>query len=103
LYIKQMLNLLLENKGIYYNPKVKKWCLDSCKAKDINLLDTIADIINRKIDSLSPEVKELLEIASCIGSRFDLELMEKITENKISAFERKSGRTMPCGINRKSF
>jgi len=82
LYIKQMLNMLLENKGIYYNPGVKKWCLDSCKAKDINLLDTIADIVNRKIDRLSPEAKELLEIASCIGSRFDLGLMERITENQ---------------------
>ncbi|NMA13823.1 MAG: AAA family ATPase, partial [Clostridia bacterium] len=82
LYIKQMLNLLLENKAIYHNPKIKKWCLDSRKAKEVNLPDTIADIINRKMDSLSPEVKGLLEIASCIGSRFDLELMEKITNNK---------------------
>jgi predicted ATPase len=87
LYIKQMLNLLLENEGIYYNPVIEKWCLDLKKAKGVNLSDTIKDIINRKIDNLSPEAKELLEIASCIGSRFSLELLQKITKDRFECLK----------------
>jgi len=70
LYIKQCFNLILDNKGIYYESKVNIWRLDREKAMEVNLPDTVADIINSKIGSLSPEAKRISEIASCVGSRF---------------------------------
>jgi len=89
LYIKQMINLLIDNKGIYYDSDIKSWCLDTGKAREVNLPDTIADIINSKIDCLNPEVREFLEIASCVGSRFSLKLMNIISKNKIEHLEEK--------------
>lgn len=82
LFIKQLLNLLLESEGIYRHPETKRWCLDLRKATEVTLPDTIADVINRKIDSLCPEARELLEIASCIGSIFTRDLLERITPTR---------------------
>lgn len=89
LYIKQIVNLLLERGGIYYCSKMKLWCLDFGKARAVNLPDSCADIIKSKIHSLSPEIKELLEIASCIGSRFSMELLGRIIKSKVELLERK--------------
>ncbi len=61
--------------------------MDFSKAGTVNLPDTLAEIINRKIYSLSPEVKNLLEIASCVGSRFSLELMGNISKSKVEYIE----------------
>lgn len=87
LYIKQIIQLLLDNKGIYYNFEEKKWHTKSESLHTINLPTGIEDIINRRISSLSKETKELLEMGACIGNRFDIELLKEITENKYKNIE----------------
>lgn len=82
LFIKQIINLLLDSEGIHYKPETKRWALDPGKATSVSLPATIADIIDKKIDSLGPGERELLEVASCIGSTFTLDLLEKITPNR---------------------
>lgn len=103
LYIKQMLNLLLDNKGLYYDGEGCSWCLDPEKAMEVNLPDTVTDIVNSKIESLSIEAKRFLEIASCIGSRFNLELLRKITKNKIDHLEDKLEELCRTGLIIKVF
>jgi len=98
LYIKQMLNLLIDNDSIYYNTEINRWCLDPGKAIEVNIPDTVADIINSRIDSLSHEARQLLEIASCIGSRFSLELMRKLIKNEITSLEEKIDELCRTGL-----
>lgn len=79
LYLKQTINLLLEQDSIRYHYKQGRWLLESENIDAVGLPNGIEDIINRKINSLGQEAKELLEIAACIGSRFDMKLLKEIT------------------------
>ena len=88
LYIKQIINMLLKSGGIYYNPQHKMWCLNSSVAGAINLPDSIVNIIKSRTENLSNELHELIEIASCIGSRFSAELLASITKQEFDVLER---------------
>lgn len=79
LYIRQMLNLFLENHGVYYDPGTGCWHLDRDKAAALHLPDSIADFISSRIDGLSPGAKEVLETAACLGSCFTLEGLSLVT------------------------
>jgi predicted ATPase/DNA-binding CsgD family transcriptional regulator len=87
LYIKQLINLLLDNKAVYHDSNKNSWCLDSGKAREVMLPDANADIISSKIECLSSKERQLLEIASCIGSRFSRQLLDRIIKNKIEKWE----------------
>lgn len=98
LYIKQIIQLLLDNKGICYNFEEKKWHTKSESLHTFNLPTGIEDIINRRISSLSQDTKELLEMAACIGNRFDIEMLKEITENKYKNIEEKLKNLCDAGL-----
>jgi predicted ATPase len=98
LYIQQVLNLFLENKGIYYDPETKVWRLDRDKAGTVNLPDRVADLISSKIDNLSPGTRELLEIAACAGSSFTPAMLSLITGYPTDYLEEQLGTLCRSGL-----
>jgi len=98
LYIKQTINLLLDNKGICYHSKQGVWRLESENIETFNLPNDIEDIINRKIDGLSHQAKEFLESAACIGSRFSMEQLKKIINMEEDLMEKKLSALCGAGL-----
>ncbi|MTI81358.1 MAG: hypothetical protein FH758_10840 [Firmicutes bacterium] len=98
LYIKQVIQMLLDSKCIYFHTKHNKWYLKPESFDDFILPIGIEDIINRKIHNLSYEIKEMLEIAACIGSRFDIGLIAEITETQYEYIEEKLGSLCSTGL-----
>jgi len=78
LYIKQMVSLLIDNQGICFNTQEGMWQLETDRMKVFNLPSNVDDIINRKVLTLDQRSKTLLNVAACIGSRFDKERLSKV-------------------------
>jgi len=84
MHVKQMINLLLDNKGIFYDSQKGIWGFESEDIRSLNLSSSIEDIINRKIKNLNHQQKRFMEILACMGSRFTVDLLEKVIKDKNS-------------------
>ena len=98
LYLKQIINMLLEQKAIRYFPASGMWRLELENIDAARLPNGLKDIINRKINNLDHQAKKLLEIAACIGSRFDLELLKKIIDTNEEFLEEQLKALSDAGL-----
>ena len=75
----------LHNKGIFtFDTENLAWNWDSHKIDKINFKDKQDQFLIDRYEKLKEEVKEILKYASCIGSKFNLELLLYILEEKDS-------------------
>ncbi|NLX65151.1 MAG: AAA family ATPase [Clostridiaceae bacterium] len=98
LYVQILINLLHKNEGIYFDPQNKVWHLNLDIARETNLPNSIVGIINSKIESLNHDQKRLLEIASCIGSRFSIGLLSRIMNENLQVLEEKLKEICRTGL-----
>lgn len=83
-FIKQFIRKLEYEKLLYFD---NKWIWDSEGISRMNLSDNVVDLLVSKIQILSDEAKNILELASCIGNSFDiktLSIISHIPESKLS-------------------
>ena len=52
-----------------------KWQWDMDKIRQMQATDNVVDLMGRRLSMLLPETKDVLKFASCIGSRFELEIL----------------------------
>jgi len=55
-----------------------QWDTDAIVAKDIT--DNVVELMLRKMQQLPLDTQKMLQLASCVGSRFDLELLSVVAE-----------------------
>lgn len=83
-FIKQFIKKLEYEKLLYFDTK---WIWDSEGISRMNLTDNVVDLLVSKIQILSDEAKNILELASCIGNSFDIKTLSIIShkpENTLS-------------------
>jgi len=68
--------------GGFFNPPDSqgRWTWDLSSIEDVDISDNVIDLLNWRIEQLSPSVLELLKLASCIGDPFDLEHLSLICD-----------------------
>lgn len=85
-FIKQYLKHLQKEDAVWFDIESSQWHCNIEKVRKQPISDNVFDILAAQIHSLPDEVRTLLEIASCIGSRFSEEILKK-TINTDEAFE----------------
>ncbi|MCP4130395.1 MAG: AAA family ATPase, partial [bacterium] len=71
-FVNRFLTTLYEEKLLSLNPATG-WQWDIHKISSVQMTDNVVDLMAGKIKSLSGTTREVLKIAACIGSRFNLE------------------------------
>lgn len=56
------------------------WQWDLAQIEALNITDNVVDLLTRELHRLQKPAQRLLTIAACIGSRFDLATLEKVSE-----------------------
>ena len=85
-FVKQYLKQLYQNAVIWFDMKTLSWQCDLAKIETLQISDNVFDMLSKTIDSLEPNVRNLLCIASCMGNTFSKDLLEKVFNNA-SLFE----------------
>ncbi|MCP4746936.1 MAG: AAA family ATPase [Desulfobacteraceae bacterium] len=83
-HIHQYIQSLYNEKCIVFDPKNNRWVWDIDKANNFQISNDVVKLMMSKISGLGVDSKELLILASCIGSSFDLKTL--------SAVGRKTGK-----------
>ncbi|MDI7229236.1 SpoIIE family protein phosphatase [Leptospira santarosai] len=84
LAIIQLLRTCKKTNIISYEFESRLWNWDLEKVANLSAADNVVDLLCDRIQELTPEIQELLGICSCLGERFSLEFISKLSFYDIS-------------------
>ena len=84
-FVNQFIKSLYEEKLIVHDHSVGNWQWDMGRIEEKDITDNLIDLMIGKIMKYSKDTRNVLQIAACIGSRFDLKILS--TVNKASQKE----------------
>ncbi len=80
-FIKQMLVALKDNELMNFDYKEKKWVYEKNGVFNLCATEDVIDLLIHKINKLDSLTKEILCLAACVGNRFEIEDLSKISNN----------------------
>ena len=80
-FIKEFIFNLYDKKLIRFDYSSEKWIWNLKEISKTKFSENVVEFMLEKIDEFSEETKKVLNIASCIGSEFTLELLSKLHKN----------------------
>ncbi len=91
-FLNQFILSLFDEKLIRLNEKYGKWEWDYAKIKFADLTDNAADLMIKKISSMSVNAQKILKYAACTGNIFDLNTLsivygKSIKDTSVDLFE----------------
>ena len=82
-FVNQFMKRLYEDGKIYLTPKSGlKWDIEAIKKEKVT--DNVVELMAEKIITLPKSSQEILKLCSCIGNRFELEMLSIIYDKSIS-------------------
>ncbi|MBS1609275.1 MAG: AAA family ATPase [Bacteroidetes bacterium] len=78
-FSRQCLLALSESGAIYFNPENHAWEYILEKARNADISDNVVELMSAQIQKLPDKVQTLLKISSCIGNRFSIQLLNKVS------------------------
>jgi histidine kinase len=74
-FVTQFLKKLADESLLHFNHHSKEWQWDLKKIHESDITDNVVDMLANKITLLPEQTKEILKVAACIGSQFDIETL----------------------------
>ncbi|MCP4749051.1 MAG: AAA family ATPase [Desulfobacteraceae bacterium] len=84
LFLKQFLQDLYERGIIFFNHQTGKWQWSPEKTQTLKISNNINDLIASKIGRLPPVTQQLLQVAACLGNKFDLNILATICKQTLN-------------------
>ncbi|TVR11820.1 MAG: GAF domain-containing protein [Phormidium sp. GEM2.Bin31] len=79
-FLTQLLLSLARDELLYFNGSQGRWCWDGDRLASVEICENVIDLTVRKLQTLPKETQNLLMLAACIGSRFDLTVLSVVNE-----------------------
>jgi len=79
-FINQFIQKLVDERLIFFQAGSGHWDWDAVRISSVDITDNVVDLLVKKIQTLSAETQNALRLASCVGSRFDLDTVATISE-----------------------
>jgi class 3 adenylate cyclase len=76
-FVAEILRSLLESGAIVYDESVGRWSVDR---SGVALPESVREVVERRVERLGDEAREVLTLAAVIGRSFDLELLTRVAE-----------------------
>jgi len=77
------LKSLHQEKLIQFNYKLAKWNWDIAQIEAQNITENVVDLMTKKIKLLDKKTQHLLQLAACIGNKFDLETLSIVYDHSL--------------------
>lgn len=82
-FINQLLTFLYEEQFLTIDEIGGKWSWNIEKIANLNVSENVVDLLILKLQKCSLETQEILKIASCVGTHFDVRLVARIAEKSV--------------------
>ena len=97
-FLLQFLNSLTDQKLIEFDRKSYKWEWDATKIAKADITSNVVELLIGRIQKLSERTKRILKLASCIGNRFDLDILAIINEKDAVETAREMNEALESGL-----
>jgi predicted ATPase/signal transduction histidine kinase/tRNA A-37 threonylcarbamoyl transferase component Bud32 len=86
-YVTQFLSSLADNGLVEYDEPHRLWDWDMKRIGELDVIESVVDLMLEKIERYEEQAQSLLSLASCVGNQFDLETLSIIaaTDPKTAA------------------
>lgn len=78
-FVNQFLNMLYQEKLLVFNSDQSLWEWNVANIKSRDITDNIVELLLRRLEIMPPDTQNVMMIAACIGSAFDLQTLQTIT------------------------
>src|SRR6185503_2737458 len=82
-FVNQFLKSLFEERLLVFNHKQEAWQWDTEQIRSRNVTDNVVALMADKIQKLPMATQQVLQLAACIGSRFDLQTLTTINQQTL--------------------
>jgi len=79
-FLIQFLNSLVDQGLIEFDTRTFRWEWDAAYIEKADITSNVVDLMTARIQKLPEKAKRILKLASCIGTRFDLDTLAIINE-----------------------
>jgi len=97
-FLIQFLNSLAEEGLLEFDNDNFKWEWDAGLIEKTDITSNVVDLMTARIQKLSESAKRLLKLASCIGTRFDLDTLATINEKPPSETANEMNEALESGL-----
>ncbi|WP_442921681.1 AAA family ATPase [Microcoleus sp. Aus8_D2] len=80
-FLKEFLKSLYTEKFLKFDREARAWSWNLEQIKTRNITDNVVELMTQKIKTLSESAQKNLQLAACIGNKFDWETLSIINEN----------------------
>ena len=74
-FVNQFLQSLYQEKLVWFDHQTGKWTWEINQIRDSDYTDNVVDLMANSIQKLPENTHQLVKLASCIGNRFDLDIL----------------------------
>ncbi len=78
-FVGEVLRSLAESGRLLYDPASERWSVD--RSAPLGLPESVRDVIDRRVDRLGNEAREVLTFGAVIGRSFELELLRRLVDD----------------------
>ncbi len=98
LFITQLLQSLHARELLTYQPERGSWSWDLAQVEKVGVTDDMVELLMDKMRALPVETRELLELASLVGGRFDLGTLALLAELPLTEVVEHLHQALEAGI-----
>ncbi len=80
-FVNQFLTMLHQEKLLRLSGESTSWVWNQAEVESLGITDNVVDLLIYRLRHMPPETQEALQMAACIGNRFDLNTLSLITGN----------------------
>ncbi|MEH2332979.1 trifunctional serine/threonine-protein kinase/ATP-binding protein/sensor histidine kinase [Nostoc sp.] len=84
-FLTQLLKVLHQDNLLTFDYRSGFWKWDLNKIQEQAITDNVVDLMVNKIQRLSEPTQQVLQLAACVGNRFNLEILAVVNEKSPSA------------------
>ncbi|QSJ18001.1 AAA family ATPase [Nostoc sp. UHCC 0702] len=87
-FLNQLLQSLYRDKFLFFDHNKGYWQCNFEKIERIGITDNVVELMVSKIEQLNGNTQNVLKLAACIGSRFDLDVLSLVNRKSQTATAR---------------
>ncbi|MEH2066484.1 MAG: AAA family ATPase [Nostoc sp.] len=84
-FLTQLLKVLHQDNLLIFDYRSGLWQWDLNRIEEQAITDNVVDLMVNKIQRLSEPTQQVLQLAACVGNRFNLEILAVVNEKSASA------------------
>lgn len=97
-FLHQFLNNLYQESLITFSSKTGGWWWDIEEIKKQAITDNVVELMAQKLHKLPKETQAVIELASCIGNQFDLQILSFLSEKSLKQTSQELWKSLEEGL-----